>query len=215
VSRFFGRPRRAPLAIAIVLACPLFFAALMASTLAVEHPHIQAEWINHAFWAKKSATHPVVEGKRFLDRSLGPPTARNEALIWLCALVPSLALVVIGTSAAFLRRGGIYISCACGALLALALRIRLDTWTRHHTLRFPYGVDNIRDTSNSNQLNRGEWEHNARETVISIGNVTVILALIIVALYVFGHWRRVRALSHALPPEADVATPALQRHEMP
>ena len=78
MSRFFGRPRRAPLAIATVLACPLFFAALMASTLAVEHPHIQAEWINHAFWAKKSGSHPVVVGKTFLDRSLGPPTVSDE-----------------------------------------------------------------------------------------------------------------------------------------
>jgi hypothetical protein len=203
----FGRPRRAPLVIAVVLAAPLFFAALMASSLAVEKPHVDAQWLNHAYWAHKGGK---LHGRVFLDQVLSSPSTSNEILIWLCALIPPAILVAIGAGAAFLRRGGVYLSCAAGAALALLLRLPLGTWARHHTARFPFGVDNIPDGSSSNQLDRGEWEHLARETVISIGNVTILFAAVIAALYAIGHWRRARALTHALSVEAETRAAALE-----
>jgi hypothetical protein len=210
VSRYLGRPQRAPIAIALLLSGPLFFASLLASSLAVEHPRVVAEWMNHAFWAKASGTHPAVEGKTFLQLVLSDPTPRNEALIWLCALIPEVLLIAFGIGVSFLRRFGAYIVCAAGAAVALLLRLPIDTWARHHTLRFPYGVDNVPDGSPSNQIGIGEWEANAKETIHSIGNVTILLAVGIVLVYLISHWRRVRALAHSLPPDADVGPAAFE-----
>jgi hypothetical protein len=210
VSRYFGRPQRAPVAIALLLSAPLFFAALLAASLAVERPEVLAEWTNHAFWAHSSNTHPKVVGKTFHQLILADPTARNEALIWLYAFLAILLLVAVGFVFSTLRRFGAYLSCAAGVVGALLLRVNLDVWALHHSARFPFGVDNVPDSNTSNQIARGEWEANAKETVHSIGNATILLALGIVLVYVISHWRRVRALAHTLPPDADVGPAALE-----
>jgi hypothetical protein len=210
VSRFFGRPQRAPVAIALLLSAPLFFASLLASSLAVERPRIVAEWKNHAFWAHASSTHPAVPGKTFHQLILGDPTPGNEALIWLWALLAVLLLVAAGFAFSTVRRFGAYLSCLAGVAGALLLRVNLDTWARHHAARFPFGVDNVPDSNTSNQIARGEWEANAKETIHSIGNVTMLLAAGIVLVYLISHWRRVRALAHALPAEADVGSVTLE-----
>jgi hypothetical protein len=210
VNRFLGRPKRAPIAITLVLSGPLFFAALLASSLAVERPRVVAEWINHAYWAKASGTHPARPGKTFLSLVLADPSTRNELEIWLYALLVVLILVAVGIGASFLRRGGAYVSCVAGVAAVLLLRLPLDTWVKHHTVRFPFGVDNVFDGSPSNQIGRGEWEANAKETIHSIGNVTILLAAGIIAIYLISHLRRVRALAHALPPEAEVGTTSLE-----
>jgi hypothetical protein len=209
-SRFFGRPQRAPIAIALLLSAPLFFAALLASSLAVERPRIVAEWKNTFFWAHASSTHPVVKGKSFYQMILADPTPRNEAEIWFWALVFVAILVAAGFFFATFRKYGAYFSCAAGVVAALVLRINLDPWVRHHSLRFPFGVDNVVDSNTSNQIARGEWEANAKETIVSIGNAAIVLAVGIVIVYQISHWRRVRALAHALPPEADVGSVTLE-----
>jgi hypothetical protein len=209
VNTIFGRPRRGPIAVALVLAAPLFFAGLLAATLAVEHPHVVKEWINHAFWADKSSTHPVVAGRTFRQWVLQDPQPGNEALIWACAAVLVAIMAVVGMAASFLRRGGTYVSCLTGIVLALLLRVRLDEWVQHHTGRFPYGVDNVFDGSPSSQVGRGEWEVGARQAIHSIGNVTIGFAVVIMLIYAVLHVRRVRALARALSPQLDEAeTPA-------
>jgi len=210
VSRFVGRPQRAPVAIALLLSAPLFFASLLAASLAVERPRVVAEWRNHAFWAHASGTHPAVVGKTFHQLILADPTPRNEALIWLYAFLAVLLLVAVGFLFATVRRFGAYLSCAAGVIGALLLRVNLDVWAVHHAARFPFGVDNVNDANTSNQIARGEWEANAKETVHSMGNATILLAVGIVAVYLISHWRRVRALTHALPPEADIGSAKLE-----
>jgi hypothetical protein len=169
-----------------------------------------AEWKNTFYWAHASGTHPVVKGKSFYQVILADPTPRNEAEIWFWALVFVLILVAAGFVFSTFRKYGAYFSCAAGVVAALVLRINLDPWARHHSLRFPFGVDNVVDSNTSNQIARGEWEANAKETIISMGNAAIVLAVGIVIVYQISHWRRVRALAHALPPEADVASITLE-----
>jgi hypothetical protein len=118
----FSPPTKAPLAIAGFLALPIFFASLMASSLALEKPRV-VEW---------SRPHG------HLARIFHPPSSSNEARIWLAALVPPLVLVLIGWGASFVPHG-FYISCGGAIVVGLALFPRLHRWQLHHTLRFPYG----------------------------------------------------------------------------
>src|SRR6266516_439556 len=92
---------RAPLAIAAFIAIPLFFSALMASTLALEKPH-KFEWMR---------------GGRLLT-TWHDPTQGNVAAIWLWALVPPLVLVVIGLIAMRLPLG-FYVPCAAAIVIAI------------------------------------------------------------------------------------------------
>jgi hypothetical protein len=150
---------RAPLGLAGFLAVPLFFASLMAATLAVEKAHV-FEW---------------QRGGR-LFRTMHPPVASMEAKIWLLALLPSLVLCLWGAIATRLPYG-LYLA-ALGAIAdSLAVTHRLALWERHHTARFPIGADLIPDSSTSSSLAKGEWEANARETAASLAHWTIALAL--------------------------------------
>jgi hypothetical protein len=167
-----SRRSRAPLGLAGFLAVPLFFASLMATTLAVEKAHV-FEW---------------QRGGR-LFRTMHPPVASMEAKIWLLALLPSLVLCLWGALAMRLPHG-LYLA-ALGAIAgSLALTHRLALWERHHTARFPVGADLIPDSSTSSSLAAGEWEANARETAASLAHWTSALAvaamLIAVALELRG-----------------------------
>ncbi len=62
---------KAPLAVAGILATPLFFVALMAMSLAVEKPSVH---------------HVLTNGK--IVARLGDPLGSTERAIWLLALVP-------------------------------------------------------------------------------------------------------------------------------
>lgn len=156
----FRRAPRAPLAIAGIMAVPLFFASLMASTLALEKP-LKYEW--------RSA------GK--LLTTYHQPTGTNEAKIWLFALLPALILVTVGVVATVIPRG-FYVSCAAAIVLALAVTHRLDEWAAHHSSRFPNGEDLIpRSNFASDKLARGEWEQKARETALSLSHWTIAIAI--------------------------------------
>ena len=157
-----GRIRgRAPLAIAGFLAIPLFFCSLMASTLAQEKPQT-IQW---------KGCHSGI------CTVWHDPSAWNEARIWGWALVPSLVLVVIGLIATRLPLG-FYVSCLASILIAMAVVHKTAIWQRHHTARFPVGVDLIPPTDHiSDQWSRGQWEHEARWTALSLQHWTIGIAL--------------------------------------
>ena len=164
---------KAPLALSAFLALPVFFASLMAVSLAIEKPRT-VEW--------RSAGKLI---QRFHD-----PTAATEGKIWLFAFVPPLLLVLVGLAASHVRRAGIYIVCVAAVVDALALLIRLGRWEKHHTTRYPFGEDLYPDSSTSSLTNRGQWEHGAAHTVRSLVGYTVGLALAAIVLTAFFAWRR-------------------------
>jgi hypothetical protein len=151
---------RGPLALASFIAIPLFFSSLMAASLALEKPH-KYEW--------RSA------GK--LLTTWHDPTTGNVARVWLWALVPPLILVLVGLIASRLPLG-FYLSCVAGIVLAMAVVHKTAVWERHHTSRFPVGVDLIPPSNAaSDKFDRGQWEHNARETALSLQHWTIGIAL--------------------------------------
>lgn len=172
-TRRFGYPARipksrgsGPWAIASFIAIPLFFCALMASTLAQEKPHV-IQW--------KGCPSGICT-------SWHEPTSATEARIWLWALVPPLALSVFGWFCTRLPWGW-YFACLAGIVLAVLCVHRLDRWTAHHTGRFPWGVDLIPGANaSSNQYDRGEWEQMARETTLSFEHWTIGLALVAIVV---------------------------------
>jgi hypothetical protein len=174
---------KAPFALAGFLALPLFFAALMAASLAIEKPKV-FEWQRH--------------GRLFHTFHDAP--AANEAKVWVLAVVVALALVGIGWLASFLRYG-LYVTCVAAIAEALALTVRLPRWEHHHTARFPFGEDLYPDSSTSSLVARGQWEHNAAETVRSLVHYTIGLALVATAIVVFLAVRRNRGRVPTGPSE--------------
>jgi len=151
----------APWAIASFIAIPLFFSALMASTLAQEKPHI-FQW--------KGCKHG-------LCTTWHPPTSGVEARIWLWALLPPLLLSLVGWICMRVPLGW-YIACLAGIVEAMAVVHKVSTWATHHTARFPWGVDLIPGTNSaSNQYDPGEWEKIARETALSLSHWTIGVSL--------------------------------------
>jgi hypothetical protein len=152
---------RAPLGIAAFLAIPLFFSSLMASSLAQERP-VKIQW------------HGCKSGICTVWHN---PSSATEARVWLWALVPSLALVVIGWLAARVPLG-FYISCIAAIAISMAVVHKTEIWARHHTARFPLGVDLIPPSNAiSDQWSRGQWEKDARATALSLQHWTIGIAL--------------------------------------
>lgn len=167
--------RKAALALGGFLAIPVFFASLMASSLAVEKARV-VEW-NH--------------GDR-LFRIWHDPTAVTELKIWLLACVPPLLLVIASWIAAHFPYA-IYVTCVAACVDALALTVRLHRWEVHHTARFAYGEDLLADQTTSSSLTRGEWEADAANTVRSLVHYTIGLALAAAIITLFLTVRRQRA----------------------
>jgi hypothetical protein len=158
--RLRGRSR-APLAIASFIAIPLFFSSLMASALAQEKPRL-VQWTSG--------------GK--LQTTYHDPTTGTEARIWLWALLPAALLILVGYFATRLPHG-FYIACLAAIVDAMAVVHKIDTWERHHTHRFPNGVDLIAaNNPASNQFDPGQWEQMARDTALSLEHWTIGLALV-------------------------------------
>jgi hypothetical protein len=152
--------QRTPLVVACILAAPLYFLSLMLASLALDRPHIVA-WTHHGKLVEHF--HPTATGL--------------EAKIWAVALIPSALLIAIGLAAVFIRFGT-YIVCAAMFVISIVLPHKLDTWQRHHTARYPRGEDLIRDKWSTNLLDRGEWEHSARETIVSLREWMIGLAIL-------------------------------------
>jgi hypothetical protein len=152
---------RSPLAIAAFIAIPLFFSSLMAASLAIEKPH-KYEW--------KGGHHGLLT-------TYHDPTSKNIATVWLWALVPPLVLIAVGLVATRLPLG-FYIPCLAAIVIAMAVVHKTATWERHHTARYPVGVDLIPPANAaSDKFDRGQWEHMARDTALSLQHWTIGVAL--------------------------------------
>ena len=160
MSRLPRSRGKGPWAIGSFIAIPLFFASLMASTLAQEKPHV-VQW--------KGCRHG-------LCTTWADPTSATEARIWLWALVPPLLLSLVGYLCTRIPYGWYVVSVA-GIVEAFAVTHRLDTWTAHHTARYPWGVDLIPGTNaSSNQWDPGEWEKLAHSAAQSLSHWTIGVA---------------------------------------
>ena len=169
---------RAPLAIAAFLGIPLFFSSLMASALAQEKPRV-VQWKG---------------GRTGLFTTWHDPTTGTEARIWLWAILPPLVLVVVGWIASRLPLG-FYVSCAAAIVIAMAVVHKTATWQRHHTARFPWGVDLIpANQPQSNHWDPGQWEAEARSTAVSLQHWTIGVAIAAAAVMAF-LWLRQRYLA--------------------
>jgi hypothetical protein len=157
IPRSYGR---GPFAIAGFLSIPLFFSSLMATTLALEKPYV-VQW----------------NGPNHLITMWHDPTTKDVASIWLWAMVPPLALVLIGLVSTRLKYG-FYVPCVAAIVIAMAVVHKTGIWAVHHTRRFPLGVDNIpASVPASNKYDPGQWEKMARETAISLQHWTIAIAV--------------------------------------
>jgi hypothetical protein len=184
--------KRTPLNVAFILAAPLYFLSLMLASMAIDRPHIIA-------WSHKGT---LVQ--HFHDTAAG-----LEAKIWLAALIPSGLLIAVGIAAVFIRYGT-YIVCAAMLVISGALPHKLDTWQRHHIARYPRGQDLKPDGWSTNLLDKGEWEQGARETILSLREWMIGLAILFaLAFAIADELRRRRgnreapALLPPAPPTSD------------
>jgi hypothetical protein len=180
---------KAPLAVAAILATPLFFLALMALSLAVEKPAVR---------------HVLTNGK--IVTKLGDPLGSTERAIWLLAVVPPVGLVLIGVGGMLIGRAGVITSSLTAIVASLVLLLPLDNWTRSHTALYPDGIDLIPRSSTSDLYLRGEWEGTARHTAVQLGIATIVLAGIAVGIFALMEVRRRRPLPPVPPPPPDVIT---------
>ena len=188
----WSRHGRAPFFVALLLSVPLFFSALMGFSLWLEKPAVQTFTRNgHSVTVYHQAA------------------AAMEARIWIAAALDGSLLILIGALANFYRRG-IYISAAGAIVLALATVHRLDHWTALHTLRYPLGMDLIRESSTSNTLSRGQWEATARITSLSFAHWTIVIALAVIMISLVLELRHRRSRpALALPTESTPQPPGM------
>jgi len=86
-------------------------------------------------------------------------------------------LVAIGLIATRIPLG-FYVPCVTAIVIAMAVVHKTAVWERHHTARYPVGVDLIPPTNpSSDKFDRGQWEHMARETAPSLQHWTIGVAL--------------------------------------
>jgi hypothetical protein len=184
------RAPKSPLAVAGILATPLFFVALMAMSLAVEKPTVH---------------HVLSQGK--MVEKLGDPSGATERAIWLLALVPPVGLALIGIGGMLIGRAGVVTSALAALAASVVLLVPLDGWTQDHTARYPDGVDLTPQASTSDIYLRGEWEGTARHTAEQLGIVTIVLAGLAIALFALIEVRRRRhGVMPAPPPPPEVMT---------
>jgi len=156
---------KAPLAVAGLFAVPIFFAALLAASLAIDRPHIV-----------RGVEHTTTSG--------------TEAKIWLAALIAPAIVLAVGIVGLALKRYGVYLVSAVSIAVCIALPHISHGWIARHTHRFPLGVDLIKDSDPSNLSTRGEWEHAAQETIGSIAHWTLGLAVAAIVVGVLVEVRR-------------------------
>jgi hypothetical protein len=188
VSRLRVRSK-APLAVAGILAVPLFFIGLLAFALKVDKP----------------SRHLTRAGKL----AFGDPTKGTVGTIYLLALAVAVCVVLVGVLASLLRsRLAVVIPALAGIVAAVLLLIPLGTWAAEHTKRYPLGTDNIRDLSPQNLMLRGEWEQSAETTAHQIGLVTIGIAIAAIALAVAleVRHRRGRDAIFVEPPPLELET---------
>jgi hypothetical protein len=181
---------KAPLAVAGILATPLFFVGLMAFSLKLDKP----------------STHLTTRG----TLALGDPTKGTVGTVYLVAFAVAAGIVLVGILASLLRFRLTTIVPAVAAIVAsVLLLLPLSTWAAEHTKRYPLGVDNIRPSSPQDLFLRGEWEQTARTTAHQIGLVTIGIAIAAIVLSVALEIRRRRGMEGpAVPPPPEMVAGA-------
>ena len=178
--------RKAPLAVAGILATPLFFVSLMAFSLWLDEPTVTV-----------NANGAEV---------LGDPSRATVAQIYLLSFGVSAAVVLVGIAALFVRRFGVHVSALAAIVVTITLLIPLDTWETEHTARYPQGVDLIPRTDPGDLLLRGEWEQNAHLAARQIGFWTIAIAITaMVVATALDIRRRRRQTPPPVPPPPEVA----------
>jgi hypothetical protein len=181
------RAKKAPLAVAGILATPLFFVSLMAFTLLLDEP--------------------TVEVTRLGTETLGDPSRGLVATIYLLSFGVSALVVLTGVLALLLAaRVAIYVPPVSAIGVTIALLIPLDTWAAEHTALYPDGVDLVPRRDPSDLILRGEWEENARRTANQIGLWTIAIA---VAAIVIAAALEIRRRRGVVPPPIPPAPPEL------
>ena len=180
MSRLRGASR-APLAVAGILAPPLFFVGLMAYSLRIDKP----------------SKHVAANGKVVL----GDPTRGTVGTIYLATFATAGALVLVGFLAMLLRsRLGPIVPAVAAIVASVLLIVPLGTWAAGHTQRYPLGVDNTPKGSSDIFL-PGEWEASAKATADQIGFVTIGIALAAIVITIALDVRRRRGDGAApVPP---------------
>jgi hypothetical protein len=182
----FRHARKAPLAVAGILATPLFFVALMAFSL----------WLDE----------PTVTVNETGAEVLGDPSRATVGKIYLLSFGVSGGIVLVGFAALFVRRVGVHVSALAAIAVTIALLLPLDTWETEHTARYPQGIDLIPRSDPGDLLLRGEWEDNAHRAARQIGFWTIAIAItaMVVATTVDIRRRR-RPTPPPVPPPPEVA----------
>jgi hypothetical protein len=173
--------KRTPLTVSCILAAPLYFLSLMLVSLAIDRPTV-VSWTHNG----KLITH------------YHPTSTGLEAKIWLVALIPSGLVIAVGVAAVFIRYGT-YIVCAAMLLISALLPHRLDTWQKHHEMRYPPGQDLIPDNLPTNLLNQGEWEVSAHDTIVSLQKWMIGLAILFALGFALADEMRRRRGNRAAP----------------
>ena len=181
-------PGKGPLAAAAVLATPMFFSSLLAFSLALESPGTQTT----VKGGKAVTTEVVAQGWA-------------EWRMWVLALVPSLAVVLVGYTASFFRPLGIYAALGFGIAAAYISTYDLSSWADGHVRRYPFGVDLVPPSNGlDDKILRGQWEGDALHTIDQTRWATVGLALAIFLVVAGGELQRRRiARVPVEPPPPD------------
>jgi hypothetical protein len=169
---------KSSLAVAALFSVPLYFAALLASSLALDTPKIVGI---HEY----------------------PSTGATELKVWGAALIAPAILLVVGVAALSLRRFGVFASAGATVALCVVLPRLSKHWIPGHIRRFPLGMDFIPDASPSNLSSRGQWEQAAQSTIVSMCHWTLILAvgaMVVATLLELRRRRGAEAIVIAPPP---------------
>jgi hypothetical protein len=188
VTRLRTAPK-APLAVAGILATPLFFVGLMAFALLLDKPSVDVA--------------------RNGGEILGDPTRGIVATIYLAAFAVSGGVVLVGVAALLLPSRVALIFPAVSAIVATTLLLLpLDSWEADHTARYPNGVDLIAKRDPSDLILRGEWEENARTAANQIGLWTIVIAVVAIILHLALDARRRRGVvAPPAPPPPEISHP--------
>ena len=185
------RAPRAPLAVAGILATPLFFVALMAFSLLLDEPSVEVT---------NSGTEVLADATR-----------GTVATIYLLSFAVSAAVVLVGLAAMLLpgRVAGVVVSALAAIAVTVALLLPLGSWETEHTARYPLGVDLIPKKDVSDLILRGEWEENASRTAHQIGLWTIGIAVAAIAISFALEVRRRRGIIAPAvpPPPPDISYP--------
>jgi hypothetical protein len=190
----FVQRSKLPFLLSILYAVPMLMCSLMCASLALDKPQV-AIWKTHTNYPGVTVIKKTAEQGVYIATQYSSTSNATEWRIWGWAVVPVLVLLAIGVICSFVRRGGYLVTLAAIAVV-LGVTHRLDTWTKHHTQRYPFGYDNIPDNTNKPGLqstyDTGQWEHAARHTALSIREWLLVGACAALLLMVVSEVRRRR-----------------------